>query len=96
MMNDTSLTTPVTRRGLLLGGAALAGLSLSGCGGGKSAQDAAGGAQSKATFGGSYTGPAITLSYWNGFTGGDGPFMKKMVAEFMADNPKIKITETSA
>ena len=95
IMKDTSLTTPVTRRGLLLGGAALAGLTLTGCGGGKSAQDAAGGSKSKATFGGTYSGPAVTLSYWNGFTGGDGPFMKKMVSEFMAANPNIKIAENT-
>jgi multiple sugar transport system substrate-binding protein len=92
-MNDTSLSTPVTRRGLIVGGAALAGLTLTGCGGGKSAKDAAGGAAAPSTtFGGKYDGPQVTLSYWNGFTGGDGPFMKKMVADFMKENPKISVT----
>ncbi len=92
-MNDTSLSTPVTRRGLIVGGAALAGLTLTGCGGGKSAKDAAGGAAAPSTtFGGKYDGPQVTLSYWNGFTGGDGPFMKKMVADFMKENPKITVT----
>ena len=32
------------------------------------------------------------MSYWNGFTGGDGPFMKQMVADFMKENPKIKVS----
>lgn len=91
-MNDTSLSAPVTRRGLIVGGAALAGLTLTGCGGGKSAKDAAGGAAPSTTFGGKYDGPQVTLSYWNGFTGGDGPFMKKMVADFMKENPKITVT----
>jgi multiple sugar transport system substrate-binding protein len=95
-MNDTSLSTPVSRRGLILGGAALAGLTLSGCGGGKTAQDAAGGAPAPSTtFSGTYDGPAVTLSYWNGFTGGDGPFMKKMVADFMKENPKITVTSNT-
>jgi multiple sugar transport system substrate-binding protein len=96
-MNDTPLTTPVSRRGLIVGGAALAGLTLTGCGGGKSAKDAAagGGAAPSTAFSGKYDGPQVTLSYWNGFTGGDGPFMKKMVGDFMKENPKISITSNT-
>jgi multiple sugar transport system substrate-binding protein len=95
-MNDITATTSVTRRGVLLGGAALAGLALGGCGGGKTAQQGAGGAKAPSTtFSGGYSGPAVTLSYWNGFTGGDGPFMKKMVAEFMKENPKISVTQNT-
>ena len=30
-------------------------------------------------FTGKYTGPAVTLAYWNGFSGGDGPFMDDLV-----------------
>lgn len=87
---------PVTRRGFLglgLGSAAL----LAGCGGGKSAGDAAGGSAGKTdkAFTGTYNGPAITLSYWNGFTGGDGPFMRKLVDQFQKDNPKIKVTQNT-
>ena len=58
------------------------------CGGGKSAQDAAGGGKSTGEFTGSYDGPAVTLSYWNGFTGGDGPFMKQMVARVHEGEPE--------
>lgn len=86
------ITRGVNRRSFLTLGDTLAtGALLSGCGGGKSATGAAKGGQAQATFKGTYNGPAVTLSYWNGFTGGDGPFMKKMVAQFMKENPKITI-----
>ena len=95
-MNDNLLSTPVSRRGLLALGGVAAGLALTGCGGGKTAQDAAGGgAKSQSTFSGKYDGPAVTLAYWNGFTGGDGPFMKQMVAKFMKENPNITITNNT-
>lgn len=32
--------------------------------------------------GGEYDGPKVTLQYWNGFTGGDGPHMRAMVKAF--------------
>src|SRR5687767_5988335 len=85
--------SPFTRRNFLaIGGSAAAAAALTACGGGKSASDAAGGgAKPDSTFGGTYSGPAVTLSYWNGFTGGDGPFMTKMVADFMKENPNISV-----
>jgi multiple sugar transport system substrate-binding protein len=77
---------------MALGGGATAAAFLAACGGGKSASDAAqGGATPSGTFSAGYSGPAVTLSYWNGFTGGDGPFMKKLVAQFMKENPKITV-----
>jgi multiple sugar transport system substrate-binding protein len=87
----------LTRRGLLaIGGGLGLSAALAACGGGKSAGEAAGGAaQSQSTFNGSYTGPAVTLSYWNGFTGGDGPFMTKLVQKFMQENPTIKIQQNT-
>ncbi len=78
------------RRFLELGAGTAAAASLAACGGGKSADEAAN-PQSTGKFTGGYDGPAVTVSYWNGFTGGDGPFMKKMVAAFMKDNPKITV-----
>jgi multiple sugar transport system substrate-binding protein len=42
-----------------------------------------------------YTGPAIELSYWNGFTGGDGPFMQSMVEEFNASHDNITIVNNT-
>ena len=73
--------SPFTRRTFMtIGGSAVTAAALAACGGGKSAGEAAGGgAKASTTFGGTYSGPAVTLSYWNGFTGGDGPFMTKMV-----------------
>jgi len=38
-----------------------------------------------------YTGPAVTIQYWNGFTGGDGPYMRAMVDEFNAAHENIKV-----
>src|SRR3954470_5112927 len=38
-----------------------------------------------------YTGPPITIEYWNGFTGGDGPYMRAMVDEFNATHDNITV-----
>jgi multiple sugar transport system substrate-binding protein len=89
-MTEINTTGGFSRRRFLeLGAGAAAAASLAACGG-KSAEDAAA-PKSTGKFTGGYDGPEVTLSYWNGFTGGDGPFMKKMVADFMKDNPKIKV-----
>jgi multiple sugar transport system substrate-binding protein len=66
--------SPLTRRGFLtLTAAGSLGL-MAGCGNGKGVGDT--GAQGVGNFtGGEYNGPPVTLSYWNGFTGGDGPSM---------------------
>jgi len=64
------------------------------CGGGTSGppgtQQGGGG-----EFTGEYTGPNVALKYWNGFTGGDGPYMKKMVDQFNTEHPNIKVTMTT-
>lgn len=73
----------LSRRHLLaLGGGAGAALVLAGCGG-----------NGGSTGGGgtSYKGPKVTLAFWNGFTGGDGAYVEKMVTKFNATNPSIKI-----
>jgi multiple sugar transport system substrate-binding protein len=91
-MTENRFTNGLTRRNLLgLGLGAGTAAALAACAGGKSAGETAGGAKPSETFKAGYEGPAITLSYWNGFTGGDGPFMKQMVADFMKENPKITI-----
>jgi multiple sugar transport system substrate-binding protein len=69
--------------------AAAAGLlALTACGGGQGA-----GPQQAETgeFTGEYDGPAVTLNYWNGFTGGDGPFMEDLVKKFQEENENITI-----
>ena len=83
------------RRFLAVGGGVAAGAALTACGGGKSADDAADGTDSGSEFTGKYTGPAVTLSYWNGFTGGDGPFMDELVKRFQTENPKITVKQNT-
>jgi len=81
----------LSRRTILgLGGGLAATAALAACGGGKSAGETAV-SKPGATFTAGYEGPAVTLSYWNGFTGGDGPFMKQMVAQFMKEHPKVTV-----
>jgi multiple sugar transport system substrate-binding protein len=89
--------TGISRRGFLaVGGGVAAGAALTACGGGKSADEAAGGSTSSdKKFTGKYTGPAVTLSYWNGFTGGDGPFMDKLVEQFQQENSKISVKQNT-
>jgi multiple sugar transport system substrate-binding protein len=48
-----------------------------------------GNAQPAAT---SYTGPNVALTFWNGFTGGDGRVMRDLVEKFNGQNPNIKVT----
>jgi len=74
---------------LLLGAGAGAGLVLAGCGGGPqdnpAVQGAAGGG------GKEYNGPKVDLAFWNGFTGGDGPYMRQLVEEFSTQQKNINV-----
>src|SRR5206468_628360 len=84
------LNSPMSRRGFLgtvgaLGGAA----ALAACGG--KSKPGAGGDAGSAAGGTSYNGPNVTLKFWNGWTGADGDFAKKMVAEFNQKYPKIHV-----
>ncbi|HZG05401.1 MAG TPA: ABC transporter substrate-binding protein [Streptomyces sp.] len=76
--------TPLQRRAFLgiAGGLAGTGL-LTACGGGTKLGDDGGEPDDAPSFsGGEYDGPKVTLQYWNGFTGGDGPHMRAMVEAF--------------
>ena len=92
-MTTNSARAALTRRGFLttsLGAAATIGLAACGAGsagvpGGNQAPSGGGGAEG-------YDGPAVTLTFWNGFTGGDGPIMKKLVQQFMTEHENIKVT----
>ncbi|WP_448073116.1 extracellular solute-binding protein [Georgenia yuyongxinii] len=70
------MTTLSRRDFLALSAVAGAGAVLAGCG--SSVPLAATGPP----VGGGYEGPPVTLKYWNGFTGGDGPAMRQLVADF--------------
>jgi multiple sugar transport system substrate-binding protein len=70
----------------------IAGLALAACGGGATPEEAAQGAAANAPeFTGEYDGPDVELAYWNGFTGGDGPFMQGLVDRFMEEHPNITV-----
>jgi multiple sugar transport system substrate-binding protein len=66
-------------------------LTLAACGG-KSGEEVSG---EPADTGGeaptSYTGPNVELAFWNGFTGGDGPFMRDLVKRFNSEHDNIKV-----
>ncbi|MBB2912030.1 multiple sugar transport system substrate-binding protein [Streptosporangium becharense] len=79
------MTSPLSRRSFLgLTGAAGLTAALTACGGGtRIGADSPPAASAAPSFaGGEYTGPKVTLDYWNGFTGGDGPHMRAMLEAF--------------
>jgi multiple sugar transport system substrate-binding protein len=85
--------SPLTRRGFLatsLGAAATVGLAA--CGSGSSSVPGSNQAPSGAGGAEGYDGPNVSLSFWNGFTGGDGPIMKQLVEKFNGEHPNIKVT----
>ncbi|MBA2382959.1 MAG: ABC transporter substrate-binding protein [Chloroflexi bacterium] len=98
-------TRSVSRRDLLklAGiGAGMAALSpiIAACGGGKAKAPPAGGSIApggSAAAGGSGglaiqpPATAVNLDFWNPFTGGDGPFLKKIVDQFNAETPNVKV-----
>lgn len=84
----------LTRRGFLatsLGAAATIGLAA--CGGGGSAGVPGQQQSAPAGDGGAagYDGPKVDLKFWNGFTGGDGPVMKKLVEQFNSEHDNIAV-----
>src|SRR5215213_8065862 len=56
---------------------------------------AAGQAEDLREFTGSYDGPPVTLEFWNGFTGGDGPYIQEMIENFESEHPEIDIRATT-
>jgi len=87
MGRGRSLGRRLTRQDfLLLSAGAGAGLALAGCGGSQSDLEKAG------TGGKSYNGPKVSLAFWNGFTGGDGPYMQDLVDEFNSQEKNINVS----
>ena len=77
------------------GGLAGAGL-LTACGGTKVGADGDTPDDAPSFKGGEYKGPKVTLQYWNGFTGGDGPHMRAMLNAFNKEfEGKIKVENTT-
>lgn len=80
----------VSRRLVLaLGGGVGASAALAACSGTSTPPGA--GAASGGNGGATYTGPKVTIAFWNGFTGGDGDFIKKIVDQFNSENPNITV-----
>jgi multiple sugar transport system substrate-binding protein len=78
------------REFLALGVGAGAGLVLSGCGGGPENNPAVSGGGGDG--GSTYDGPRVELAFWNGFTGGDGPFMRQLVERFSSEHENIQVS----
>src|SRR5215207_994061 len=72
-----------------------AGLTAAACGGGTSGPPGAGGGDTGGEYTGKYEGPNVELAFWNGFTGGDGPYMKKLVQQFTQEHSNIKVAMTT-
>ncbi len=103
--DDDSTRTPIglTRRRFLTGSLGVAaGLGLAACGKGSGSVPGAQGGNSAAlslsgsaaaSAGGAagYTGPKVELQFWNGFTGGDGPFMQRLVDQFNTEHANISV-----
>jgi multiple sugar transport system substrate-binding protein len=94
MTNHTQISSPLSRRTILSGALGLAGAAgLAACGSGSGAVPG----QAPGTAGGAggatgYNGPKVALQFWNGFTGGDGPYMKKLVDQFNSEHPNISVS----
>ncbi|MEU4223838.1 ABC transporter substrate-binding protein [Nonomuraea sp. NPDC026600] len=84
-----SLDNLSRRRALGLGLGALV-IGATGCGGGGGPKQAQAPATTAAPT--EYAGPSVSLKFWNGFTGGDGPVMKKLVDQFNTEHQNIKVS----
>jgi multiple sugar transport system substrate-binding protein len=88
-MNDRRITPyPLSRRGFIrLGLGAGAAVALSACGrGGGGGQEAA-----DIDVAREYDGPAVELAFWNGFTGGDGPFLRELVEQYNSEVDNVTV-----
>ena len=78
----------LTRRQFLVA-TGVAGLAVSGCGS-TAIEPGTGPALT-----GGYTGPPVTISFWNGFTGGDGPAMRRLVTAFNESQDRIVVAQNT-
>jgi len=82
---------PLTRKRFVrLSAGASAAFVLASCGG-KSGSDAAEGGGDTGAAPSSYNGPNVSMQFWNGFTGGDGPFMRDLVKRFNDEHNNINV-----
>jgi len=90
-----SAVPQMSRRGFLWLGAGAATVYLSGCGGGEGIGGGEEGEGVGNFTGEDYAGEALTLAYWNGFTGGDGPAMDALVKEFQSEHDNVSIKQNT-
>jgi multiple sugar transport system substrate-binding protein len=76
------------RRFLTIAGGAGSAALLAACGGTSKAPTAA---PAGGNGGASYSGPNVTINFWNGWTGSDGQTAQQMVDEFNKANPNIQV-----
>lgn len=98
MSSTNPYGTNMHRRSFLGAAGGLAGTGLlTACGGGsKVGADGDGPKEAPSFKGGEYKGPKVTLEYWNGFTGGDGPHMRAMLKAFNKEYAgKIEVKNTT-
>src|SRR5215210_3387195 len=82
---------PLTRKRFVrLSAGASAAFVLASCGG-KSGSDVAEGGGDTGSAPTSYNGPNVNMQFWNGFTGGDGPFMRDLVKRFNGEHKNINV-----
>ncbi|MBA2445616.1 MAG: ABC transporter substrate-binding protein [Nocardioidaceae bacterium] len=86
-----ALPPALSRRNFLFISAGSTVAFVTGCGGGKGVGDSTQEEGVGGFSGGDYGGEALTLAYWNGFTGGDGPAMQALVKEFQSAQKNITI-----
>jgi multiple sugar transport system substrate-binding protein len=81
---------------LTMGATVAAGVALGACNGGPENNPAVRG-QTGGEFGAgdTYTGPDLELEFWNGFTGGDGPYMQELVQRFDAEHDNISVAQNT-
>lgn len=88
-MPQPSRRPPGRRSVLALGGSTVA---LTACG---ASIEAVGERPPAAAFTDRYEGPPVDLSFWNPFTGGDGPTMQRIVDAFNAAHDSVHVSTTS-
>lgn len=92
-MSHPRLITPssMNRRAFLrLGAGAGAALALAACARGGGSDEAAS-QMEDVEVGREYDGPSVTLEFWNGFTGGDGPFLRELVEQFNSEHDNVAV-----